>query len=165
MNKKCVSCTKTVYREEQVGGVDVPIHSSCFYCQFPGCSVKLQIQTYAAVDKKLYCPTHFKELTAQKKYVGQEAPVKTVSKPTPTSVSTQKLPPPPIVKSTTYVSNSPPKAPEKNRNENGLLIDNTGKPISKFGQNDNELTKKFSDVRSGLKKTTPNGYNPDDKWK
>jgi hypothetical protein len=156
MSKKCVTCAKTVYLTEQVGGCDVPIHTTCFYCQFPGCSVKLQIQTYAAVDKKLYCQSHFKELTAKKKYVGQDAPVKEIPKSS-SPKTTSNLPPPPV--KTTVGS------PVKSKNENGLLIDNTGKPISKFGQNANDLTKKFSDVRSGLKKTTPTGFSTDDKWK
>lgn len=147
MSKKCVACGKSVYYNEQVGGVDVGIHTQCFYCQYPSCNVKLAIQTYAAVDKKLYCPTHFKQLTAEKKYVGQDTPVKSIPK------VVKEVP----VKNSPPISSTPPKK-ESNRNENGLVIDNTGKPVSNFGKNENHLTRHFSDVRSGLKKTIPRGY-------
>lgn len=72
MVKKCKVCSRSVYSEEQQSGVDFPLHTTCFKCQMPGCSVHLNIATYKAANNKIYCPTHFNKLTASKGYVGSK---------------------------------------------------------------------------------------------
>lgn len=53
-SKKCSVCQKSVYQQEKVEGLDVPIHQSCFYCAFQGCKVKLSLKNYGAYESKRF---------------------------------------------------------------------------------------------------------------
>ncbi len=55
-NPKCDICQKTVYPLEDVKAADKHFHKWCFKCA--ECSVKVNLQTFKAVDGKIYCFAH-----------------------------------------------------------------------------------------------------------
>lgn len=57
-SKKCSVCQKSVYPQEKVEGLDVPIHQTCFYCAYQGCKVKLSLKNYGAYES-IFILFHF----------------------------------------------------------------------------------------------------------
>ena len=55
-NPKCDICGKTVYPLEKVSAADKAFHKWCFKCA--ECNVTLNLQTFKAVQGKVYCFTH-----------------------------------------------------------------------------------------------------------
>jgi hypothetical protein len=66
---KCAVCSKTVYNSEATPGIDVPIHTSCFKCQYAGCKVKLTLTNYGSSENIYYCKNHFDEVSYRKKHL------------------------------------------------------------------------------------------------
>eukprot|EP01080_Neovahlkampfia_damariscottae_P010771 gene10771-3390_t len=69
---KCAVCKKTVYNTEAAPGIDVPIHTTCFKCQFAGCKVKLTLTNYGSLENIYYCKNHFEEISYRKKHSTEE---------------------------------------------------------------------------------------------
>ncbi|KAI5062310.1 hypothetical protein GOP47_0022849 [Adiantum capillus-veneris] len=61
---KCVTCSKTVYPLEKVSVEGSAYHKSCFKCLQGGCSISPS--NYAAMEGRLYCKHHFKQLFKEK---------------------------------------------------------------------------------------------------
>lgn len=61
---KCVVCSKTAYVMDQLIADGIMYHKSCFRCSH--CNNVLKLGNYAALDGKLYCKPHFKQLFASK---------------------------------------------------------------------------------------------------
>lgn len=58
---KCGVCEKTVYKTEEILVDNKPYHKrSCFRCN--KCKRQLTLGNFAAVNKQLYCKTHYKEM-------------------------------------------------------------------------------------------------------
>ncbi|KAH7282125.1 hypothetical protein KP509_35G013400 [Ceratopteris richardii] len=62
--EKCVTCSKTVYPLEKVSVEGSSYHKSCFKCLQGGCSISPA--NYAAMEGRLYCKHHFKQLFKEK---------------------------------------------------------------------------------------------------
>ncbi|MCO5604209.1 hypothetical protein L7F22_058372 [Adiantum nelumboides] len=61
---KCVACSKTVYPLEKVSVEGSSYHKSCFKCLQGGCSISPS--NYAAMEGRIYCKHHFKQLFKEK---------------------------------------------------------------------------------------------------
>eukprot|EP00899_Mesostigma_viride_P017886 jgi/Mesvir1/26099/Mv06818-RA.1 len=61
---KCVICEKTVYHVELITANGVPYHKTCFRCTH--CNNLLKLGNFAALEGKIYCKPHFKQLFALK---------------------------------------------------------------------------------------------------
>lgn len=58
--EKCESCNKTVYPMEKLSADKKVFHKTCFKCT--ECKSTLRLGNYAALQGKLYCKPHFKQL-------------------------------------------------------------------------------------------------------
>jgi len=59
-SEKCVICEKTVYPMESLSADEKMYHKGCFRCSH--CRGVLKLGNYAALDGKLFCKPHFKQL-------------------------------------------------------------------------------------------------------
>lgn len=59
-SNKCTYCSKTVYPVEMITADDKPFHKFCFKCT--ECKATLRLGNYAALQGKIYCKPHFKQL-------------------------------------------------------------------------------------------------------
>ncbi|KAH7432139.1 hypothetical protein KP509_07G010100 [Ceratopteris richardii] len=62
--EKCITCSKTVYPLEKVSVEGSSYHKTCFKCLQGGCSISPS--NYAAMEGRLYCKHHFKQLFKEK---------------------------------------------------------------------------------------------------
>ena len=62
----CDVCGKRVYLTEKLSADGKIYHKSCFRCHH--CNSTLKLGSYAALEQKIYCKPHFKQLFALKGY-------------------------------------------------------------------------------------------------
>jgi len=60
VQKKCQVCQKTVYPMEQLVADGLFFHKGCFMCE--QCKKPIGLGSYAALQGKIYCKPHFKQL-------------------------------------------------------------------------------------------------------
>ncbi len=58
--ESCVKCGKLAYPMEAISADDKTFHKTCFRCS--QCQGLLKLGNYAALDGKLFCKPHFKQL-------------------------------------------------------------------------------------------------------
>ncbi|EDQ93070.1 uncharacterized protein MONBRDRAFT_13898, partial [Monosiga brevicollis MX1] len=59
-SNKCLVCTRPVYAMEKVEADGMLFHKWCFRCA--ECNCKVNTGNYAALEGKIYCKAHFKQL-------------------------------------------------------------------------------------------------------
>lgn len=63
-DSKCAICGKKVYATEFVAANDQPLHKTCFKCI--QCGKKLTTSTFATIENKFYCLTHYERMYKEK---------------------------------------------------------------------------------------------------
>lgn len=62
--EECAVCNRVVYAMEKLEADKVVYHKTCFKCSV--CNKTLSTGTYAALQGKIYCKVHFKQLFKMK---------------------------------------------------------------------------------------------------